>query len=68
VRQLSLVLVKVPLEDMYWPALLMIATSTRCMAWSSSARPLTKMRPSVNFVPSVGASRPSVKTGGVSPG
>ena len=42
----------------------MIATSTRCIAWSSSARPLTKIRPSWNTVPSVGASRLSVRVGG----
>ena len=38
------------------------------MAWSSSSRPLMKMRESVNAVPSVGASRFSVTVGARSPG
>ena len=67
-RQLSLVLVKLPLELMYWPALLTTATWTEPMAVSSSARPLTKIRASVKAVPSVGEARFSFSHGSRSPG
>ncbi len=67
-RQLSVVLVKVPLPLMYWPAPLRTATCTWRICWSSSTRPLTTMRDSVNAVPSVGDSSVSDTTGGLSPG
>ena len=53
---------------MYWPAALTIATSTSSIAWSSSARPLTKILPSGKTVPSIGCSSASLSTGGWSPG
>ncbi len=68
VRQLAFVLVNVPLELMYRPSESTMPISTRCIAWSSSARPLMKILPSENVVPSVGVSRDSFRTGGVSPG
>jgi hypothetical protein len=67
-RQLWLVLVKLPLELMCWPALLTMATSTWPMAVSSSARPLTKIRASVKAVPSVGENSVSLRVGSRSPG
>ena len=60
VRQLSLVLVNVPDELMYWPGAFLIATSTPAICWSSSTRPLTKIRPSVKAVPSSGENRSSL--------
>ncbi len=68
VRQLWVVLVNVPDELMYWPKLFLMATCAEAICWSSSTRPLTTMRESVNAVPSGGENRPSTKTGGVSPG
>ncbi len=59
---------KLPLLLMYWPSELTTATSTSAMAMSSSARPLTKIRDSVNAVPSVGEARLGNNVGGWSPG
>jgi hypothetical protein len=62
------VLVKEPLELMYWPALLTMATSTSLRPTSSRARPLTKIRASVKAVPSVGEASVSLSDGSRSPG
>jgi hypothetical protein len=62
------VLVKPPLELMYWPAALTIATSTRPLALPSSARPLTKILDSVKAVPAVGENSVSCSHGSRSPG
>jgi hypothetical protein len=62
------VLVKLPLELMYWPRLSTMATSTSCMPTSSWARPLTKIRASVKAVPSVGENSVSLRVGSRSPG
>src|SRR5437868_701901 len=68
VRQVGTVLVNVPVELMYWPRLLTIATSTRAMLMSSSARPLTTIRPWVKLAPVCGAPRSGSKPGSASPG
>ena len=67
-RQLSLALVNVPEELMYWLALLTMATSTRLRLTSSMARPLTRILDSVKAVPSVGEARVSLSHGLRSPG
>ncbi len=67
-RQLGVVLVNVPLELMYRPRLSMIAICTSAMLVSSWPRPLTRMRDSVNAVPSVGSCKDGSSVGVASPG
>ena len=68
VRQLGVVLVKVPEELMKRPSESTMPTSTRGDAVSSLARPVTTILPSVNVVPLIGCPRLSSKVGGRSPG
>ena len=67
-RQLALVLVNVPDELMYWPAAFTIADLDPLHRLVVLGPAADEDLPSVNAVPSIGASRVSFSTGGRSPG